>query len=121
MHDQILASNAKLVAISPIEKRFSRKLAEKLGLDFPILGDPGNRVANQFELVVRIPEELLETYRGFGVDFERINGDASGTLPMPARYIVGTDGIIRHADVNLDHTCRPEPAETVAHLKALNN
>ena len=109
------------MAISPIEKRFARKQAEKLGLGFPILGDPGNRVARQFELVVKIPDELLEVYRGFGIDFERINGDASGTLPMPARYLVDTAGIIRHAEVNLDHTCRPEPAETLARLKALIN
>lgn len=107
------------MAISPIAKRFARRLAEKLGLDFPILGDPGNRVADTFQLVVRIPDELREVYRGFGIDFARFNGDASGTLPMPARYLVDPAGIIRHAAVNLDHTYRPEPAETVALLKAL--
>jgi hypothetical protein len=40
-------------------------------------------------------------------------------LPMPARYIIDTQGAIRSADVSIDHTVRTEPAGTVAGLKAL--
>jgi peroxiredoxin len=94
-------------------------MSEKLQLGFPLLGDPGNRLAARFRIVRTVPEELLEAYRGFGVDLERINGDASGTLPLPARYIIGQDGIIRHAAIFLDHTERFEPAETLALLRDL--
>jgi hypothetical protein len=38
---------------------------------------------------------------------------------MPARYIVDTQGVIRVADVSIDHTVRVEPVDTVAALKAL--
>jgi len=96
-------------------------MRDKLQLAFPLLQDAGNRLAAEFGVVRTVPEELLEAYRGFGIDLERINGEASGTLPMPARYIVGSDGIIRHTAVNLDHTRRPEPAETVTLLRELQD
>ena len=33
------------------------------------------------------------------------------TLPMPARYAIGTDGVIAYAQVNPDYTQRPDPSE----------
>jgi len=41
----------------------------------------------------------------------RFNGDDSGTLPMPGRFIMGGDGRIIHADVHPDYTTRPEPTD----------
>ena len=29
---------------------------------------------------------------------------------MPARYVIGRDGVIAYAEVNADYTRRPEPA-----------
>ena len=52
------------------------------------------------------------------IDFERFNGDDSWTMPMPARYVVGQDGIVKVADFDPDYTRRPEPQKTVDDLKA---
>lgn len=30
-------------------------------------------------------------------------------LPMPGRYVIGREGVIRYAEVNPDYTQRPEP------------
>jgi peroxiredoxin len=38
---------------------------------------------------------------------------------MPARYVIDQQGIIRAADVNADYTIRPEPSETIGHLRML--
>ncbi|WP_275671805.1 hypothetical protein [Pseudomonas mandelii] len=29
--------------------------------------------------------------------------------PIPVRYVIGQDGLIRYAEVNPDYTQRPEP------------
>ena len=47
------------------------------------------------------------------------NGEASWTLPMPARLVVGKDGIVRSTDVDPDYTHRPEPQKTVDDVKQL--
>ena len=38
-------------------------------------------------------------------------------LPMPARYVVDKQEIIRAADLNADFTIRPEPSETLKKLR----
>lgn len=107
------------MAISPIAPRFARQLSDKLQLAFPLLQDPGNRVAADFGVLRTVPEELLEIYRGFGIDLERINGDASGTLPLPASFVIDMDGVIRQSIAFIDHTERQEPRAILQLLQEL--
>jgi peroxiredoxin len=51
-------------------------------------------------------------------DLPTFNDDPGWTLPMPARYMIATDGRIRYANVNPDYTHRPEPEELIPALKA---
>jgi peroxiredoxin len=94
-------------------------MAKKLGLTIPILTDRDNALAARFALVFTLPDALREVYLSFGIDLERHNGNPSWSLPMPACYIIGQDGTILDAAVNVDHTNRPEPEETLSKLKAL--
>lgn len=109
------------MAISPIAPRFARQLSDKLQLAFPLLQDPGNQVAEKFGVVRTVPEELLQAYRGFGIDLERINGDASGTLPLPASFVIDTDGTIRQSVAFIDHTERQEPRTILQLLRELQS
>ena len=84
-----------------------------------LLSDPGNQVAAKFGLVHRFPEDLKQLYLQFNIDLEKYNGDDTWTLPMPARYIVDQDAVIRYAEVDPDYTVRPEPADTIAALKEM--
>jgi len=47
-----------------------------------------------------------------------VNGDPSWTLPMPARYVIGQDGIILYAEVNPDYTIRPDPEDLLPVLNS---
>ena len=91
----------------------------KLDLGFPLLRDEGNGIAHEFGLRIAFTDDLREVYRGFGLDLAAVNGEPSWTLPMPARYIVDEDGVIRYARVHPDYTRRPEPMETVQSLQTL--
>ena len=107
------------MAISPQRDAFLKQMAEKNRLGFDLLRDAGNAFAAKLGLVFRLPEDLREVYSTFGVDLARFDGDASWTLPMPGRFIVDRQGIVRNADVDPDYTIRPEPSETVANLRKL--
>jgi peroxiredoxin len=116
---EIKATGATLVAVSPMREPHLRKMAEKNHLEFDLLRDEGNVVSAKFGLVFRLPDDLIELYKTFGADLVRFNGDHSWTLPMPARFVIDQKGILRHADVNADYTVRPDPSETIAVLKKL--
>ena len=113
---------AQLVAISPQTRSNSQKSQRENSVTFPILSDPNNEVAARFGLRFRLPEYLIELYRDtFKNDLAHVNGDPSWTLPMPARYVIGKDGVIAYAEVNPDYTHRPDPEELLPVLSALKN
>jgi peroxiredoxin len=110
---------ASLVAISPQTPSNGRKSQQENGLSFPILSDHGGKIAEAFGLRFRLPDDLIEAYKGFGVDLAVINADPSWTLPMPARYVIARNGLIVYAEVNPDYTRRPDPSELLPILKHL--
>lgn len=102
-------TGANLLAISPQIAANSRKAVRTHGLAFPVLSDPHNDVADAFGLRFELPDYLIELYKNLRNDLPSFNDDPSWTLPMPARYVIGQDGVIRYAEVNPDYTQRPEP------------
>jgi peroxiredoxin len=40
-------------------------------------------------------------------------------LPIPARFVIDREGIVRVAESDPDYTTRPEPADTLEALRAL--
>ncbi len=108
---------ANLVAISPQTPVNSRKSIAKNTLTFPILSDPHNDVAAAFGLRFDMPDYLVALYKSLKNDLPAFNGDPSWTLPMPARYVVGRDGVILYAEVNPDYTRRPEPDDMLPALR----
>jgi peroxiredoxin len=108
---EIEARGASLVAISQQTAPNSRKSRRDNELGFPILSDPGGEVGATFGLRWVAPPYLQAIHRNLGADLSVFNGEVSWTLPMPARYIVGRDGVIAYAEVNADYTRRPEPSD----------
>jgi peroxiredoxin len=107
-----------VVAISPQLPEHNRELSRTRQLTFEILTDRGNEVAAKFGLRFALPEYLRQVYRTFPLDLERFNGDASWTLPIPARFLIDPQSIIRAAESDPDYTTRPEPEDTLEAVRA---
>jgi peroxiredoxin len=116
---QITARGASVMAISPQTAQNSRKSLRDNKLGFPILSDTRSEVANRFGIRFALPDYLIETYKRFGNDLPRINDDPAWVLPMPARFVIGTDGIVAYAEINPDYTRRPDPSELIPVLDCL--
>jgi len=110
---------ANLVAISPQLEKYGRTVHRRLKLSFDILSDRGLQVASQFGLVFTLPDYLKTVYVQFGSKLDEFHGENEFRLPMPARYIVDRQNVIRTANVSPDYTIRPEPSETVRALQEL--
>jgi len=105
----ITQRGATLVAISPQTPDSSLTTKEKLELAFPVLSDVGNVLARKFGLVFALDPTLRPIYTAFGIDLQASNGDASWELPVPATYVVGSDGKIVDVFVDVDYRNRLEP------------
>ena len=84
-----------------------------------MLSDTGNSLASHLHLAFSLPAAVKDRYLSFGYDLERINGDMSWRLPLPATFVVGTDGLIKLAYARADHGLRLEPSEVLRVLREL--
>jgi peroxiredoxin len=116
---EIEARGASLLAISQQTPVNSRKSQSQNGLQFPILSDHGGELGAQFGVRWTLPQYLRDMHKSLGADLEPFNGDDSWTLPMPARYVIGQDGVIVYAEVNADYTRRPDPSDILPVLDGL--
>ena len=115
---EIQALGASLAAISPQTPDNSLSTIEKNELTFEVLSDVGNQVARQFGLVFNLPEALRPIYKSFGIDIPAHNGDQTFELPIPATYVINSDGAIAHAFVEPDYTKRLDPEDILAALRS---
>ncbi|WP_282115057.1 peroxiredoxin-like family protein [Pseudoalteromonas arctica] len=113
--------NAQLVAISPQLPDETLSTAQKNDLEFDVLSDVSNKVAEQFGLLFTLDERIQALYTQFGIDFEHYYGDKSFKLPLPATYVINQEGVITYAFLNEDYTLRAEPTDVMAALESENN
>lgn len=117
---QIRRHGAQLVTVTPQKPDKSLEQVKKDGYPFEILSDLDSEVMKAYNLYFEVSPELSEVYkRNFKLDLADYNGDGRYVLPVPATFIIDTDGVIHAADANVDYKHRMEPAAIIAALQAL--
>ena len=117
---EITRLGAKLVAVSPQTPDESLSTAEKNEFAFSVLSDAGSATAKSFGIAYDLAEELRPIYARSGHALPDKNGDESWVLPIPATYVIDTDGTIALAYVDVDYRNRLEPAGILAALQSLS-
>ncbi|HZG15791.1 MAG TPA: peroxiredoxin-like family protein [Candidatus Bathyarchaeia archaeon] len=117
--DDIRQAGAHLLAISPLTPDHSLTVQEKNELSFHVLSDLHNEIAEKYQLTFKLPDYLHEIYRSLGFGLDKYNGDDSWELPVPATYLIDSQGIIRFASVDPDYRTRMDPAEMLNLLRSL--
>ncbi|RNC87866.1 MAG: AhpC/TSA family protein [Winogradskyella sp.] len=116
--EDIKSLGANLVAISPQTPDESLNIQEKNDLQFEVLSDNGNIVAQQFTTVFKNDAAPLEAMTSLGIDFDSHYGDDSKELPVPAVFIIEPDFTISFAKaIDGDYRNRVEASEIINALK----
>ncbi|WP_350603353.1 peroxiredoxin-like family protein [Pseudoalteromonas sp. SMN1298-MNA-CIBAN-0114] len=118
---QFKTQSAQLIAISPQLPDETLSTAQKNDLEFDVLCDVSNKVAEQFGLLFTLDESIQTLYTQFGIDFEHYYGDKSFKLPLPATYVINQEGVITYAFLSEDYTLRAEPIDVMTALESENN
>ncbi|MDO6835643.1 peroxiredoxin-like family protein [Pseudoalteromonas carrageenovora] len=118
---QFKTQSAQLIAISPQLPDETLSTKQKNELDFDVLSDVCNKVAEQFGLLFTLDERIQALYTQFGIDFEHYYGDKSFKLPLPATYVINQESVITYAFLNEDYTLRAEPIDIMAALESEQN
>jgi peroxiredoxin len=111
---------ASLVAISPQAADHSLTLTDKYELGFRVLSDLDQVVMRAYEVQFTLAGDLEDLQvKVFQNDPREQNADHSRSLPVPATFVIDQGGVIRATFVSTDWRYRPEPADIIASLEAL--
>lgn len=118
--EQIKSFGASLVAISPELPARSLSTKEKNELDFEVLSDRGNIVAEIYGLAFITPEVHRQAHQDLDIPLPEINGDESWKIPITATYIIDRNRTIVWSHTNPNYRLRAEPSEILQVLANLN-
>ncbi len=108
---------ATLIAISSQTPDQSLSIQEKNNLEFEVLSDNGNLVAQLYTHVFRNGDKPLAEMAKLGYDFDSFYGNDSKEIPVPAVFIVEKDGTISFAESEGgDYRKRTEASVLLSHL-----
>jgi peroxiredoxin len=104
-HHEIAELGGQVVAIMPDRQLYSSELKTAAEIPFPILTDMDNGYALSLNLAIWVGAEM-EKIMAQRYNLAEFQGNSAWTLPIPATFVVGTDGIIRARFVDPDYRRR---------------
>jgi peroxiredoxin len=107
---------AKMVAIVPERGAFTAEMKFDSNVRFPILSDIDNGYAMSLNLAIWVGEEMEEFMTKLGRTLPKYQGNESWMLPIPATFVVGTDGRIKVRFVDPDYRKRMAIEDLIAAL-----
>lgn len=96
----------QILAVSADSPEFLAQSRQKHQMGYALLSDHSMKGAMALGIAWQVNAEGLKMLKGYGIDLEKASGEGHHILPVPAAYVVGTDGRIRFAYVNPDHKVR---------------
>jgi peroxiredoxin len=111
-----IARRGQIVAIMPERQEFAAELRSEANAAFPILTDLDNGYAMALNLVIWVGAEMEKALAARARDLPRYQGNDAWMLPIPATFVVGTDGLVKARFVDPDYRKRMDIDEMLEAL-----
>lgn len=110
---------AQIYAISAELARYTSQLRAEAGASFPFLTDLDAGYTLSINLAILVDEMMARMIAGAGWNIPAYQGGQAWIHPVPAVFIVDTDGIVRTRHVDPDYRRRMELDEIVAGVHSI--
>ena len=101
----------------PDREHFTAELKAEYDAPFPILTDFDNGYALSLNLAFWVGEQMQDLMSSAGWDVSRSQGSDTWLLPVPATFVVGTDGEVKARFVDPDYRKRMTIEDLLSTLK----
>jgi len=96
----------QIIGISPDKPSELAKTVDKTHVDYTLLSDADAELIKAFGLAFEVDQPTRTKYKGYGIDLEAASGYEHHALPVPAVYLIDTDGQIQFAHWDADYKSR---------------
>jgi len=114
---EITPEHRHVAAIIPDRQKFAMWLKTDAKAPFPVLTDMDNGYAMSLGLAIAVGDEMKHMMVSSGWDPSVSQGTDNWMLPIPATFIVGTDGIVHARFVDPDYRVRMAIEDLLAALR----
>jgi peroxiredoxin len=114
---EIAPERRHVAAVVPDRQKYTTWLKGDAGAPFPILTDVDSGYAATIDLAIWVGDEMKQLMVSSGWNPAVSQGTENWLLPIPATFIVGTDGIITARFVDPDYRMRMAIEDLVAALR----
>ncbi len=115
---QIAAEGLQIVVIMPERQRFTSAFKAEEKVSLPILSDLDNGYALSLNLAIWLGDEMKQRLQArAGRDIAMYQGNDSFFVPIPATFVVGSDGVITARFIDPDYRRRMDLDDMIAALR----
>jgi len=102
----IIDTGASVIVITPEKGEKIRKMIKKSDASFSILYDEKHRIMDKYKVTFKLSGWKRFIYGLGGININRASGNKDNALPVPATYIIATDGTVFSSHFNEDYSER---------------
>ena len=116
----IYEKGASIIAVSPEKPEYLNETKEITGSEFTLLYDEGYRIANAYDVSFLPAQRKLMKYNTFTkASLKESHSDESQRLPIPATYIINTEGLITWRQFDPNYKNRSTVKEIIQALSEI--
>jgi peroxiredoxin len=115
---EIQQAGGQVIAISPELPDKTMTTKERHMLEFQVLSDTNNKVADRYKLAYTVPDYVVDHY-DLSSKLNAHNGDDENRLPLAVTYVIAKSGVVEYAFLDADYKSRATPEEIITVLNSL--
>lgn len=108
---------ASLVAITPESSVGIDTTIIRTGATFPLLTDVDGKLAAAYQVVFKVDDRTVNRYKMAGIDLLKTNNQKEASLPVPAVYIINSEGTVTYRYFDENYRKRVSVKEILANIK----
>lgn len=117
--NEIHEVGGQVIAISPELPDKTMTTKERHMLEFQVLSDTSNKVADRYKLAYTVPDFVVDHY-DLSSKLNAHNGDEENRLPLAVTYVIAKSGVVKFAFLDADYKNRATPEEIITVLKNIS-
>jgi len=110
---------ADLIAVSPEIVKYTTEMVGKMDNPYSIISDTDYSIMKLYGLDFELDKKTKIKYKTFGINLPKHNGADDYILPIPATFVINTDGKISFLHLDENYKERAEIDDILETLKQL--
>ena len=115
---QLVNLGYQIVALSADRPEKLQETSQNKKINYRLFSDSAMNAAQALGIAFHVDDVTVDKYKKFGLDIEEASGEKHHLLPVPAAFVLKTDGTVVFAYVNPDYKVRVQPEVLLAAAKA---